>query len=71
MSKGMFIECSSPDPVVRALARRAIRILNDDSLDRDQRVRLITRIKFELQAHQSKPIQLNHSTKGGQHGRKK
>lgn len=71
MSKGMFLECSSSDPVVRALARQAVRVLNDHSLDREQRVRLITRIKFDLEAHQSKPPKALQPNQGGRHDRKK
>jgi len=37
MSKAPFLECVSEDPVIKALARQVVRLLNDPSLDRHQR----------------------------------
>lgn len=44
MSNTTFIESQSSDPFVRELSRRAIRILNDQSLDRRQREAQLVRL---------------------------
>lgn len=54
MSKTMLIEAQSADPYVRQLARNAMRLLNDPSLDRWQRERHIRRLQKLLLEHQAK-----------------
>lgn len=54
MSKTMLIEAQSSDPYVRQLARSAIRLLNDPTLDRWQRERHIRRLQKLLLEHQVK-----------------
>ena len=44
MSNTTFIESQSSDPFVRELSRRAVRILNDQSLDRRQREAQLVRL---------------------------
>lgn len=52
MSNAHFVECLSSDPFIQNISRRAIRVLNDPSLSRPQRVTLIQRIQQELVEHQ-------------------
>ena len=52
MSNTAFVESQSPDPFVRELCRRAVRILNDQSLQRRQRETLIHQLQGRLAAHQ-------------------
>ena len=54
MSNTAFIESQSSDPFVRELSRRAVRILNDQSLDRRQREAHIHRLQARLVDHQAK-----------------
>jgi len=54
MSNTMFIEAQSADPYVQQLARNAIRLLNDPTLDRWQRERHIRRLQKLLLEHQAK-----------------
>ena len=54
MSNTAFVESQSPDPFVRELCRRAVRILNDQSLQRRQRERLIHQLQGRLMGHQVK-----------------
>lgn len=54
MSNTAFVESQSSDPFVRELSRRAVRILNDQTLDRRQRENLIRRLQARLQGHQAK-----------------
>ena len=51
MSNTTFVESLSTDPVERALARKAIRILNDPTLHRQQRVELVRQVQRELTLH--------------------
>ena len=51
MSNTTFVESLSTDPVERALARKAIRILNDPTLHRQQRVDLVRQVQRELNLH--------------------
>jgi len=51
MSNTPFVESLSADPVERAIARKVNRILNDKSLDRQQRVSLIKKAQRQLLLH--------------------
>ncbi|MEZ5630819.1 MAG: hypothetical protein R3F09_08935 [Burkholderiaceae bacterium] len=51
LSNTTFVESLSTDPVERALARKAIRILNDPTLHRQQRVELVRQVQRELTLH--------------------
>ena len=51
MSDTHFVESYSTDPVERAIARKVIRILNDQTLDRQQRESLVRRAQQELLRH--------------------
>ena len=54
MSNNQFIEALSADPYVRGLSRRAVRLLNDPTLDRQQREHHIRQIQSLLAQHQAK-----------------
>ena len=54
MSNSKFIEALSADPYVRGLSRRAVRLLNDPTLDRQQREHHIRQIQSLLAQHQAK-----------------
>ncbi len=54
MSDSQFIEALSSDPIVRDIHRRAMRVLNDPMLDRNQRVFHIRKLQQILVEHQSK-----------------
>ena len=54
MSNTAFVESQSSDPFVRELSRSAVRILNDQTLDRRQREALIHRLQARLVGHQAK-----------------
>ena len=49
-----FVEAVSEDPFVRDLHRRAVRLLNDPSLDRQQREFHVRRLQGILLEHQAK-----------------
>ena len=49
-----FVESVSEDPFVRDLHRRAVRLLNDPSLDRQQREFHVKRLQSILLEHQAK-----------------
>ena len=49
-----FVEAVSEDPFVRDLHRRAVRLLNDPSLDRQQRQFHVRRLQNILLEHQAK-----------------
>ena len=49
-----FVEAVSEDPFVRDLHRRAVRLLNDPSLDRQQRELHVRRLQGVLLEHQAK-----------------
>ena len=53
MSKTPFLECVSEDPVVKALARQVVRLLNDPSLDRQQREAGVRKVQGLLLDHQA------------------
>lgn len=53
MSNAQFAEATSADPYVQNLHRRAVRVLNDQSLDREHRVRLIRQLQQSLLSHQT------------------
>jgi hypothetical protein len=54
MSNNQFIEALSADAYVRAVSRRAVRLLNDPTLDRQQREHHIRQLQSLLVAHQAK-----------------
>jgi hypothetical protein len=54
MSTTKFIEANSADPLVRELHRRAVRLLNDSSLDRKGREFHMRRLQGILLEHQAK-----------------
>jgi len=54
MSNTKLIESQSSDPYVRQLARNAMRVLNDPTLARWQRERLIVRLQALLKEHYAK-----------------
>ena len=54
MSTTTFIEATSADPVIRELHRKAVRLLNDPSLDRRQREFHVRRLQSVLMEHQAK-----------------
>ena len=51
-----FVEAVSEDPFVRDLHRRAVRFLNDPSLDRKQREFHVRRLQGILLEHQAKQV---------------
>jgi hypothetical protein len=51
MSTTMFMEATSADPFVRDVYRKAVRLLNDPTLDRRQREFHIRRLQSNLIAH--------------------
>lgn len=53
MSNAQFAEAVSADPFIQKLHRRAVRVLNDQTLDREQRVRLIRQLQQSLLSHQA------------------
>lgn len=53
MSNTALLEEGSSDPLVRELGRRAVRILNDRSIDRQQREVLIRQLQARLLDHQA------------------
>jgi hypothetical protein len=54
MSATTFVEATSADPFVRDLHRKAVRLLNDQSLDRQQREFHVRRLQSILLEHQAK-----------------
>lgn len=54
MSNTQFVEARSSDPYVRALSRRAVRLLNDPTLDRQQREHHIRQLQSLLVEHRVK-----------------
>jgi len=54
MSTTTYVEATSIDPFVRELLRRAMRLLNDPSLDRRQREFHMRRLQSSLLDHQAK-----------------
>lgn len=54
MQHTAFVEATSADPFIRQLHRNAIRLLNDPSLDRQQREFHVRRIQSLLVEHQAK-----------------
>ena len=54
MSDTPFIEAFSTDPVVRDIHRRVVRVLNDPTLGRSQRVTLVRKLQQMLIEHQLK-----------------
>jgi hypothetical protein len=56
MSNAQFVEAVSADPLIKELHHRAVRVLNDSSLDREQRIGLIRQLQQRLLAHQTDQI---------------
>ena len=54
MSTTTFVEATSADPFIRDLHRRAVRVLNDPSLDRQQREFHVRRLQSILLEHLAK-----------------
>ena len=54
MSTTTFVEATSADPFIRDLHRKAVRVLNDPSLDRQQREFHVRRLQSILLEHQAK-----------------
>ena len=54
MSDTSFIEAFSTDPIVRDIHRRVVRVLNDPTLGRSQRVNHVRRLQHMLLEHQQK-----------------
>ena len=54
MSTTTFIEATSADPVIRELHRKAVRLLNDPSLDRRKREFHMRQLQSILIEHQAK-----------------
>ena len=54
MSDTPFIEALSTDPIVRDIHRRVVRVLNDPTLGRSQRVNHVRRLQHMLLEHQQK-----------------
>ena len=53
MSTTTFVEATSADPFIRDLHRKAVRLLNDPSLDRKQREFHMMRLQSSLIEHQA------------------
>lgn len=56
MSNAVFVEALSSDPYVRELHRRVVRVLNDPSLDRQQREFHVRQVQSLLLAHQARQV---------------
>ena len=56
MSTTTFVEATSADPFVRDLHRKAVRMLNDPSLDRSRREFHIRRLQSILLEYQAKQV---------------
>lgn len=56
MSNTPFVESLSADPIERAIARKVNRILNDISLDRQQRQSLIKKAQRDLLLHRNQQL---------------
>ena len=54
MSTTTFVEATSADPFIRDLHRKAVRVLNDPSLDRQQREFHVRRLQSILLEHHAK-----------------
>ena len=54
MSTTTFVEATSADPFIRDLHRKAVRVLNDPSLDRQQREFHVRRLQSILLEHQAR-----------------
>ena len=54
MSTTTFVEATSADPFIRDLHRKAVRLLNDPSLDRRKREFHMGRLQSILIEHQAK-----------------
>ncbi|MBN9407479.1 MAG: hypothetical protein J0I00_18970 [Burkholderiales bacterium] len=52
MSNTAFVESQSADPVEQAIARKVLRLLNDKTLERQQRIELVRQAQRQLLGHQ-------------------
>ena len=64
MSSTQFVEALSEESFVRDLHRRAVRLLNDPTLDRQQREFHIKTLQSQLVAHQAKEAAKNRKLVG-------
>lgn len=51
MSNTAFVEFQSADPVEQAIARKVLRLLNDKTLEREQRIELVRQAQRQLLGH--------------------
>lgn len=51
MSSIPFVELQSADPVEQAIARKVMRLLNDPTLERQQRIELVRQAQRQLVVH--------------------
>lgn len=51
MSNTAFVEFQSADPVEQAIARKVMRLLNDPTLEREQRIELVRQAQRQLIGH--------------------
>lgn len=51
MSTTAFVESQSADPVEQAIARKVMRLLNDPTLEREQRIALVRQAQRQLLGH--------------------
>ncbi|MBV5347415.1 hypothetical protein JZU46_04270 [bacterium] len=59
MSTTTFVEATSADPFIRDLHRKAVRLLNDPSLDRRKREFHMRRLQSILIEHQAKTLDIH------------
>ena len=51
MSNTAFVESQSADPIEQAIARKVLRLLNDKTLERQQRIELVRQAQRQLLGH--------------------
>ena len=51
MSNTAFVESQAADPVEQAIARKVMRLLNDTTLEREQRIELVRQAQRQLLGH--------------------
>lgn len=62
MSKAMFVESLSDDPITREIARKTVRLMNDATLERWQREKHIVKLQKRLEARQAQ-LAVRHAPK--------
>ena len=65
MSTTTFVEAHSADPYIRELHRKAVRLLNDPTLDRQQREFHVRRLQAALLEYQAINKAVNKAKEGG------